>query len=168
MRSALALTLLALTAAFPAAAQPAPKGPPPKAPKEAPKEVPLPKEAPAPQPDPVAAMLFPCRNPEETCYVGVVKNGKVTVLFTNDRKADEIAGKPVAVSGDGLDLAKTENRTVMLVGAFDPKDGLTKAELVDVASPLVAFALKSTIGGGEADEGGDEPPAPPPPAPRKK
>ncbi len=160
MRSALALTLLAL-AAVPAAAQPAPKGPPkPPPPKDAPKE--------APQPDPVAAMLFPCRTPEETCYVGVVKDGKVTVLFTNDRKADEIAGKPMAVSGDGLDLAKAENRTVMLVGSYDPKDGLTKAEVVDVASPLVAFALKTTIGGGEADEGGDEPPAPPPPAPRKK
>ncbi|KMO43914.1 hypothetical protein VQ03_05870 [Methylobacterium tarhaniae] len=157
LRPALALALLALAA--PAAAQPAPKGPAPKAP---------PKEAPAPQPDPVAAMLFPCRTPEETCYVGVVKGGKVTVLFTNDRKADEIAGKPVAVSGDGLDLAKTENRTVMLVGSYDPKEGLTKAEVVDVASPLVAFALKSTIGGGEADEGGDEPPTPPPPAPRKK
>ncbi|TNC12119.1 hypothetical protein FF100_17985 [Methylobacterium terricola] len=157
MRSALALTLLALAAAGPAAAQPAPKGP--KAP-------PPPKET--LQPDPTAAMLFPCRTPEETCYVGVVKDGKVTVLFTNDRKADEIAGKPMAVSGDGLDLAKTENRTVMLVGSYDPKDGLTKAEVVDVASPLVAFALKSTIGGGEPDEGGDEPPAPPPPAPRKK
>ncbi|PIK73425.1 hypothetical protein, partial [Methylobacterium frigidaeris] len=157
-RRALALALLALTAAAPVAAQPAPKGPP---------KGPPPKEAPAPQPDPAAAMLFPCRTPEETCYVGVVKNGKVTVLFTNDRKADEIAGKPMAVSGEGLDLAKTENRTVMLVGTFDPKDGLTKAELVDVASPLVAFALKSTIGGGEADEGGDEPPAPPP-APRKR
>ena len=156
MRSALAFTLLALTA-VPAAAQPAPKGPP---------KPPPPKEA--PQPDPVAAMLFPCRTPEEICYVGVVKDGKVTVLFTNDRKADEIAGKPVAVSGDGLDLAKSENRTVMLVGSYDAKDGLTKAEVVDVASPLVAFALKTTTGGGEADEGGDEPPAPPPPAPRKK
>ncbi|MFH6786215.1 MULTISPECIES: hypothetical protein [Methylobacterium] len=162
MRSALALTLLALAAAVPtlgpAAAQPAPKGP--KAPPPPPKE--------APPPDPTAAMLFPCRTPEETCYVGVVKDGKVTVLFTNDRKADEIAGQPMAVSGEGLDLAKTENRTVMLVGSYDPKDGLTKAEVVDVASPLVAFALKSTIGGGEPDEGGDEPPAPPPPAPRKK
>ncbi len=159
MRPALALTLLALTAALPAAAQPAPKGP------KAPPPPPPPKEAPAP--DPTAAMLFPCRTPEETCYVGVVKDGKVTVLFTNDRKADEIAGKPMAVAGEGLDLAKNENRTVMLVGSYDPKDGLTKAELVDVASPLVAFALKSTIGGGEPDEGGDEPPAPPPP-PRKK
>lgn len=161
MRSALALTLLAFTAAGtvvgPAAAQPAPKGP--KAP-------PPPKEGPALQPDPTAAMLFPCRTPEETCYVGVVKDGKVTVLFTNDRKADEIAGKPVAVSGEGLDLARNENRTVMLVGSYDPKDGLTKAEIVDVASPLVAFALKSTIGGGEPDEGADEPL--PPPAPRKK
>ena len=158
MRPALALTLLALTASLPAAAQPAPKGP------KAPPPPPPPKEAPAP--DPTAAMLFPCRTPEETCYVGVVKDGKVTVLFTNDRKADEIAGKPMAVSGEGLDLAKTENRTVMLVGSYDPKDGLTKAELVDVASPLVAFALKSTIGGGEPDESADEPPAPPPP--RKK
>ncbi len=109
-------------------------------------------------------MLFPCRTPEETCYVGVVKDGKVTVLFTNDRKADEIAGKPMAVSGEGLDLAKTENRTVMLVGSYDPKDGLTKAEVVDVASPLVAFALKSTIGGGEPDERRRRAPAPPPPA----
>lgn len=159
MRPALALTLLALTASLPAAAQPAPKGP------KAPPPPPPPKEAPAP--DPTAAMLFPCRTPEETCYVGVVKDGKVTVLFTNDRKADEIAGKPMAVSGEGLDLAKTENRTVMLVGSYDPKDGLTKAEVVDVASPLVAFALKSTIGGGEPDESADEPPAPPPP-PRKK
>ncbi len=158
MRPALALTLLALTASLPAAAQPAPKGP------KAPPPPPPPKEAPAP--DPTAAMLFPCRTPEETCYVGVVKDGKVTVLFTNDRKADEIAGKPMAVSGEGLDLAKTENRTVMLVGSYDPKDGLTKAEVVDVASPLVAFALKSTIGGGEPDESADEPPAPPPP--RKK
>ena len=159
MRPALALTLLALTASLPAAAQPAPKGP------KAPPPPPPPKEAPAP--DPTAAMLFPCRTPEETCYVGVVKDGKVTVLFTNDRKADEIAGKPMAVSGEGLDLAKTENRTVMLVGSYDPKDGLTKAEVVDVASPLVAFALKSTIGGGEPDESADEPPPPPPP-PRKK
>ena len=158
MRPALALTLLALTASLPAAAQPAPKGP------KAPPPPPPPKEA--LQPDPTAAMLFPCRTPEETCYVGVVKDGKVTVLFTNDRKADEIAGKPMAVSGEGLDLAKTENRTVMLVGSYDPKDGLTKAEVVDVASPLVAFALKSTIGGGEPDESADEPPAPPPP--RKK
>ncbi|AWN49560.1 hypothetical protein DK419_27155 [Methylobacterium terrae] len=163
MRSALALTLLALTAAIPAiapaAAQPAPKGPKPPPP---------PKEAPQPDPksDPTAAMLFPCRTPEETCYVGVVRDGKVTVLFTNDRKADAIAGKPMAVSGDGIDLAKTENRTVMLVGSYDPKDGLTRAEVVDVASPLVAFALKSTIGGGEPDEGADEPP--PPPAPRRK
>ncbi|WP_203158033.1 hypothetical protein [Methylobacterium aquaticum] len=158
MRPALALTMLALTASLPAAAQPAPKGP--KAPPPPP-----PKETPAP--DPTAAMLFPCRTPEETCYVGVVKDGKVTVLFTNDRKADEIAGKPMAVSGEGLDLAKTENRTVMLVGSYDPKDGLTKAEVVDVASPLVAFALKSTIGGGEPDESAEEPP-PPPPAPRNK
>ncbi len=34
----------------------------------------------------------------------------------------------MAVAGEGLDLAKTENRTVMLVGSYDPKDGLTKAE----------------------------------------
>ncbi|TGD96501.1 hypothetical protein EU555_23620 [Methylobacterium nonmethylotrophicum] len=149
--------MLALTAAaIPAAAQPAPKGPP---------KGPPPKEAPAPQPDPIAAALFPCRNPAETCYVGVVKDGKVMVLFTNDPKAEEIAGKPLTVAGDGLDLARNENRTVMLVGAYDPKDGLTKAELVDVASPLAAFAIKTTIGGGEADQ---EPPAPPPPAPRKK
>ncbi|KMO42586.1 hypothetical protein VQ02_02630 [Methylobacterium variabile] len=158
MRPALVLALLALAPQFlvvPAQAQPRPKEPPRPA-KEAP---------PAPQPDPTAAALFPCRSPAETCYVGVVKDGKVMVLFTNDPKAETIAGKPLAVAGEGIDLAKTENRTVMLVGAYDPKEGLTRAEVVDVASPLVAFAIKSAIGGGEPDEDTPEPPAP---APRRK
>ncbi|MFE1600511.1 hypothetical protein [Methylobacterium sp. ID0610] len=144
----LALALCAF--AVPAAAQPRPKAPPPP-----------PKEA-APPPD--AGLLFPCRSEAETCYVGVAKDGKLTVLFTNDAKGQEISGKPLAVTGEGAgapDLAKNDGKVVMLVGSYDPKAGLTKAELVDVASPLLAFAIKASLGGGE-----DQPP--PPPAPKRR
>ncbi|GJD48387.1 hypothetical protein OPKNFCMD_1105 [Methylobacterium crusticola] len=151
MRPAFALTLLAALAG-PALAQPRPKEPPRPS-----------REAPPP-PDAGAALLFPCRSATEVCYVGVVKDGKVAVLFTNDPKGEEISGKPLAVAGDGLDLARQEGRTVMLVGAYDPKAGLTRAEVVDVASPLVAFAIKAAVGN---TDGGEEP-APPPPAPRRR
>jgi hypothetical protein len=95
-------------------------------------------------------MLFPCRTPEEICYVGVVKDGKDV---------------------DHLGLGQA----VLRVVAADQHDGavLTLGEVETVAGDGHRLAgdlvgLKTTIGGGEADEGGDEPPAPPPPAPRKK
>ncbi|MGY2050963.1 hypothetical protein [Methylobacterium sp. JK268] len=149
-----AVTILIALAA-PAAAQPKPKAPPP-APKEAP---------PPPPPDATAGLLYPCRTETEICYIGVPKDGKLTVLFTNDPKGEEISGRPVAVAGDGPnapDLAKTAGKVVMVVGTYDPKAGLTKAEIVDVAPPLVAFAIKSSLGGGGDDQ------APPPPPPKKR
>ncbi|WP_407523139.1 hypothetical protein [Methylobacterium oryzisoli] len=151
MRPFLAAAALAALAA-PAAAQqrPAPKAPPP------------PKEA--PPPDATAGALFPCRSDKEVCYVGVAREGKLVVLFTNDPKGEEISGKPVAVTDGSADLAKSEGKVVMLVGSLDPKTGLARAEIVDVASPLVAFAIKSAVGGG----GGDEPPPPPAPPPKRR
>jgi hypothetical protein len=49
--------------------------------------------------------------------------------------------------GTPLDLAPHLGRVVMLTGALDPKLGLSKAELVEVASPLLSFALKSMLTG---------------------
>jgi hypothetical protein len=102
--------------------------------------------------------------------VGVVINNQVSVLFTNSDKADGIESKPIDVTdaaGSKLDLGRHEGQVVMLTGEYDPKTGLTKAELVEAASPLVSFAIKVLLSG---DEGEDEEeqaaqPAPPPPAP---
>lgn len=118
-------------------------------------------------PPPGADVLFPCRSAKEICYVGAVSEGKLAVLFTNDPKAAEIGAKPLAVSaGDGsapLDLSANEGKVVMMVGSYEAKTGLTKAEVVDVAGPLLGFALKANGGGGD-----DGPPAPPPPPAGKK
>ncbi|WP_036270495.1 hypothetical protein [Methylobacterium sp. WSM2598] len=152
-RPFLAVTVLVALAA-PAAAQPKPKAPPPP-----------PKEA-APPPDASAGLLFPCRSEKEICYVGVPKDGKLTVLFTNDPKGAEISGRALAVAGEGPnapDLATNDGKVVMMVGTYDPKAGLTKAEIVDVAGPLVAFAIKASLGGGD-----EQPAAPPPPAPKRR
>ncbi|WP_043747877.1 hypothetical protein [Methylobacterium nodulans] len=151
LRPTLAVTILVALAA-PAAAQPRPKAPPPP-----------PKEA-APPPDAAAGLLFPCRSETEICYIGVAKDGKLTVLFTNDPKGETISGKPLAVAGEGPnapDLAKNDGKVVMLVGTYDPKAGLTKAELVDVAGPLLAFAIKGSLGGGGEERA-------PPPAPKRR
>lgn len=147
---------LAVTVAGAAYAQSRPKTPPP----------PPPQQQGAPQ---GPGLLFPCRSEKETCFVGSVKDGKLLVLFTNEPKAEESIGKPLAASagegGAALDLAASENRIVMVTGSYDPKAGLTKAEVVDVASPLVGFAIKASLGGG----GEDGPPgAPPPKAASKK
>jgi hypothetical protein len=70
----------------------------------------------------------------------------------DDKPLDVLAGDP----GTPLDLAQHLGRVVMLTGTLDPKLGLTKAELVEVASPLLSFALKATLTGDD-----DEPAAPP-------
>ena len=132
-----------------------------------PKPAAPPPPAQAEGPPPGADVLFPCRSAKEICYVGAVTNGKLAVLFTNDAKAEEIGGKPLAVSaGDGsspLDLSANEGKVVMIVGSYESKTGLTTAEVVDVAGPLLGFALKANAGGGD-----DGPPAPPPPPAGKK
>ncbi|MBV9078590.1 MAG: hypothetical protein JO048_14045 [Methylobacteriaceae bacterium] len=101
----------------------------------------------APQP-PAPPPIFPCRTAEEICYLGIVVNGQVAVLYTNAQKSEGIDAKPVDVAGpDGakLDLAAQNGRAVMLTGTYDPKAGLTKAELVEVASPLASLAVKAQL-----------------------
>ncbi|GLS45456.1 hypothetical protein [Methylobacterium brachythecii] len=130
-----------------------------------------PKAAPPPPPPQAAPPntgLFPCRSEKEICFVGGVKDGKLVLLFTNDPKGEDALGKPLgATTGDAgapLDLSANEGKVVMLTGSYDPKAGVTKAEVVDVASPLVAFAIKANAGSG----GDDGPPGPPPPPGKKR
>lgn len=107
---------------------------------------------PAPQPPPV----FPCRTAEEICFLAVVTgNSQVAVLFTNAEKVEGIDEKPVEVlSGDApgaagsatpLDLSQHLGRVVMLTGAYEAQAGLTRAELVEVASPLVSLVVKGQL-----------------------
>lgn len=138
---ALAATL-ALTAA-PALAQgrPAPR-PAPKPPAET---------APAPLP------IFPCRTAEEVCFLGIVVGSQLGVIYTNAPNGAGVDAKPVDVTGpDGskLDLSKDAGRVVMLVGSLDPKAGITKAEIVEVAGPLASLAIKAQLGGGDDAGGG--------------
>ena len=146
MRAVIAAAALAALS-LPALAQPqqgrAPAGPRPPAPAAQP---------PQPSPPPV----FLCRTAEEVCTLGIVTgNNQVAIIFTNAPGAEGV-DKPVDVSsGDGpgapLDLSQNVGRVVLLTGAFDPKAGLTKAALVEVASPLVSTLIKAQIAG-SADE----------------
>ena len=54
-------------------------------------------------------------------------------------------------------------RIVMLTGTYDTQAGLTKAELVEVASPLVSLVVKAQLGGEE-----EPPPAAGRPPPQQK
>ena len=117
-----------------------------------------PAQAPAPPP------IFPCRTEGEVCYLGVVTgNSQIAVLYTNAPQVEGIDAKPVDVTsgeaGSALDLAPHRGRVVMLTGTYDSKAGLTKAELVEVASPLVSLIVKSQVG--DPVEVEEPPPAPP-------
>ncbi len=128
---------------------------------------PAPKAA-APQP-PAPPPIFPCRTAEEVCYLGIVMSGQVVVLYTNATNAQGIDEKPVDVMGaDGakIDMAKENGRVVMLTGAYDPKTGLSKAEIVEVASPLASLAVKAQLAAGAAEGGG--PPGAKGGAPRRR
>lgn len=154
MRVTLALAALAaLTVPALAQQQPRPSAPPPAAPAQAQAAPPAPQS------------LFPCRSATEVCHVGVVINNQVSVLFTNAEKADGIESKPVDVTsaaGSKLDLSRHEGQVVMLTGEYDAKAGLTKAELVEAASPLLSFAIKVLLSGEETEE--EETQQAPPPA----
>jgi hypothetical protein len=121
------------------------------------------KAPPAPPPTPVIM----CRTAEEVCFLGIVTGqNQVLVVFTNAQQAEGIDDKPVTVlTGDSpgaagsatpMDLAPHLGRVVMLTGTYDPQAGLTKAELVEVASPLVSLTLKAQLGVEEPE------PQPPP------
>ena len=121
-----------------------------------------PAVAQAQQPSPPS--LFPCRTNEEICFVGVpLPNNQVNVLYTNHDRAEAISERPLAVTGaDGgaLDLSQQVGRVVMLTGEFDGKGALTRAEVIDTASPLVSFALKALLAGDDAGHDDPEPVAP--------
>jgi hypothetical protein len=128
------------------------------APKAAPKQPAPPAAAPAPPPG-----FFPCRTEAEICYVGIV-TGKSTVMvqFTNAPQSDGIDEKPQNVFSDDagsaqLDLSENLGRVVMLTGSYDAAKGISKAAVVDVASPIVTFFIKSQLGSGD-----DQTPAPQP------
>ena len=131
----LALTLSLFAAASPAGAQ---------------ARKPAPKRAEQPPPPPP---LYPCRTAEEICFLGIVMGDKVAVVFTNAPNAKGIDEKPVEVTGDSgkIDLSKDDGRVVMLTGSFDPKAGLTKAAVVEVASPLASLIVKAQIAGQQPD-----------------
>ena len=112
------------------------------------------KPAAAPEPPPL--QIFPCRTAEEVCHLGVVVGSQVAILYTNAPNAQGADPSPVDVTGpDGqkVDMTKNSGRVVMLTGDFDPKAGVTKAEIVEVASPLASLAIKAQLAGG-----GEEPP----------
>jgi hypothetical protein len=121
---------------------------------------PAPQAKPPAQPAaPALPPIFPCRTAEEVCFLGVVTGkNEVVVVFTNAEKADGIDAKPIAVAAAAapgavaampLDLAPHLGRIVMLTGTYDPQAGLTKAELVEVASPLVSLVVKAQLGAEE-------------------
>jgi hypothetical protein len=154
--AAAALALFAGSAGAQQARPPAGQKPPAQA-----------QQKPPPQ-QPAPLPVFLCRTAEEVCFLGIVTgNNEILVVFTNAPQAEGIDAKPVAVlTGDSpgaagsatpMDLAPHLGRVVMVTGTYDPQAGVTKAELVEVASPLVSLTLKAQLSL-------DEPAEPPQPA----
>lgn len=131
-----------------------------KQPARAPAAATAPQQPQPPAPPPI----FPCRTAEEICFLGVVVGQQVAILFTNAPHGGAL-DRPVDVTGldnAKLDLASNEGRVVMLTGTLDAKSGLTKAELLEVASPLVSLVVKAQLAGGQDDEPEAPAPASPP------
>ena len=129
-----------------------------------------------PQQQPAPLPIFLCRTAEEVCFLGIVTGkNEILVVFTNAPQAEEIDAKPVAVlTGDSpgaagsatpMDLAPHLGRVVMLTGTYDPQAGVTKAELVEVASPLVSLTIKAQLSLDEPSE--PQPAAKSQPKPRR-
>jgi hypothetical protein len=152
------MRLLILTAAiaafsFPAFAQQQ---------RQPPQRQPPPQQAQPQQPAPPPPGMFACRTEQETCFVAIVLGAnQVSILYQNDPKAPEgIENKPIAVlapSGAPAELGQHNGKVVMLIGEYTAQ-GLTKAEVVDVATPLLSFAIKSMLSAGEEEEPEPEPP----------
>jgi len=136
--------------------------------------------SPQPQPQPqqqaqpaqpeVLPGMFACRTENETCFIAIVTGAsQVSVLYTNDPQAEGVEEKPVSVQGSGgaaIDIGQHTGRVVMLTGQFKGSS-LVNAAVVDVASPLLSFAIKSMLaGGGEGAE--EEAEEEPPPAPAQR
>ena len=159
MRHLIALAAVAALAA-PAEAQQARPGQKPPAQAQQ-------KAAQPPPPPPI----FPCRTQEEVCFLGIVTGkNEIALIFTNAQQTEGIETKPLTVlTGDSpgaagsatpMDLSPHLGRVVMLTGTYDREAGLTKAELVEVASPLVSLTVKAQIAAEEpppAARGGKPP-----------
>ena len=113
------------------------------------------QQAQPPQPPAPPPGFFPCRTADEICYVGAVTGpSQMAVMFTNNQQAEGIEAKPVDLSsadapGTPLDLAARLGRVVMVTGSYAQATGITKAQVVDTASPLLSFMMKQAGG----DEG---------------
>ena len=146
MRIAIAVVAVAAFA-FAAEGQAAPPKAPPK----------QPAAAAAPPPPPPG--FFPCRSETEICYVAIVTGkSEVLVQFTNAPQSEGIDQKPVNVFSDdagatALDMSQNLGRVVMLTGTYDAAKGIGKGAVVDVASPVLTFFIKSQISGGGDDQG---------------
>ena len=149
MRALIGLAALAALTVPSLAQQPRPPG---QRPPQGRQQV-QPPAPPAPPPG-----MFPCRSEGEVCYIGVVTGpSQIAVLFTNDQKAEGIEAKPVDLSsaeapGTALDLAGSLGRVVMVTGTYAAASGITKAQVVDTASPLLSFMMKQSAGGDEGPQ----------------
>jgi hypothetical protein len=131
------------------------------------------QQAPAPLPG-----MFPCRTQNEVCHVVVVGSASQgTLLYSNAPAADGKEGGSVNIQG--ADLGQHVGKVVMLTGEFGA-NGIGNAQIVEVAGPLLSFAIKLQMsGGGDEEEeeapqqqqkGGNAPApraAPAAPAPRR-
>lgn len=117
--------------------------------------------------------MFACRTENEVCYIAIVlSNNQVSVLYTNDPSAEGLEQTPIsaqAAAGSEANLGKHVGRVVMLTGRYSPS-GISGIQVVDVASPLLSFAIKSMLAGeGEIPEEEAEPePEPAKPQPRQQ
>jgi len=134
---------------------------------------PAPQQQAQPQEPAVAPGMFACRTEAELCFIAIVTGpNQVSVLYTNDPSADGIEQQPVSAqlspTAQGS-LAQHTGRVVMLTGRYSQQTGLTGVEVVDVAGPLLSFAIKSMLSGqGEMDEEEEEPEQQPPPKPQPR
>jgi hypothetical protein len=149
-------TLAALSLPAAAQPQPGPGRPPPSA--RPPQAQPQP---PAPPPG-----MFPCRTQTEICHIGIASGaGQMMLIFSSAPQGQAAEGKPIAVQG--VDLGPHVGKAVMLTGDLGP-NGITGAQVVEVAGPLLSFLLKQGVGddappGPPPSGGPPKPPGPPPP-----
>jgi hypothetical protein len=100
--------------------------------------------------------MFPCRTQNEVCHVIVAASGtQGTLLYSNAPSADGAEGKPVNVQG--VDLAQNVGKVVMLTGNF-ANGTISNAQIVEVAGPLLSFAIKLQMSGGGDEEEEETPP----------
>lgn len=153
MRLVIAMAALAALS-LPALAQQQPRqpGPPPRQ-QAAPPPPPQAQQQAAPAPG-----MFPCRTENEVCHVVAVGSGSQgTLLFSNAPAAEGKEGEPVTVQG--VDLAPHTGKVVMLSGTFAGA-AINSAQIIDVATPLVSFAIKLQLSGGGSDDDQQSTPAP--------